>query len=428
LGLTHAFPGEGRTLSVKVTLSQNREIEETGAAYAYTAPAPSDLYQNLVQTMSAPELDLKVDYKTPLPNKAKLSLGYEGVFDWPRLDDQGLDGPSAPLAVVDPTFAQTFTMGRRIQAIYGAYEQTLGRLTIQPGLRLESTSLETDLVSAAERGGQDDVEVYPSLHLDYALTDAAEIKASYGRRTQRPDEAQLDPFLVEASATSFAAGNPDLRPAFTQSYELGFEYRKRAADVQATLFYRDKTDLLTTVTKDLGDEVLLSTWENLGHAHEVGLELVGAYTLWRTLSLNASTDLMRAEAAAANLGVTGVRSAFIASGKITLNWQASPKDDLQLAGDASGRQLTAQGYRGGAVFSDFGWRHQFDARLSLLLTAEDPFGLSRRALVVDTATLIDVEKRKFNPTAVFLGFTYAFGAQASRAGTFAFDTPGHGAQ
>jgi len=426
LGLTHSLPGDGQSVSVKVEVSQNNESFQNRATYAYAVPVQPSLYQDLGQNAAFPQVDVKVDYKTALPNKAKLTLGYEGTFDWQNLDDQGVQGVSAAQAQADVGYAQTFEFNQQINALYATYEQTFGRLTVQPGLRLESTSLTTDLSSGQETGMQRYFEAYPSLHLDYALDANADLKLSYGRRTQRPDETQLDPFRTESNATLYTQGNPDLHPSFTQSYEFGYEYRRTSTDFQATLFYRDKTDVLTTVTQDIGDDVLLSVWENLGYEHDEGLELVGAYAVFKGFSVNASTDLMQAQVSAANLGISGARSAFIASGKATLNWQVTAKDALQLESDASGRQLTAQGYRGGAIFSSLGWRHAFDQRLAAVLTGENPFGLARRTIDIDTPTLVEVDKRKFNDVTVFLGLTYLFGAAPKHADAFNFGSHGPG--
>jgi hypothetical protein len=90
-------------------------------------------------------------------------------------------------------------------------------------------------------------------------------------------------------------------------------------------------------------------------------------------------------------------------------------DFLQLGAQASGRELSAQGYYGGAIFSDFGWRHKFSPRIATVLTAQDPFGLSRRTIATDTTTLVDVQKRKFNYSAVFLNMTFAFGGAPKHA-------------
>lgn len=414
VGLTRTLPGEGHSLSAKLTVSQGHETEQTEAAYTYTAPVQPNLYQDQTRYLTFPELDLQVDYKVTMPNKAKLTLGYEGKFDWQSAIDQGTQGVSVSAAVTNPIFAEHFTFDQQVHAIYATYEQTFGKLTVQPGLRIENATLTTNLESSAEKGRQAYLEAYPSLHLDYALNDDADIKASYGRRVERPDELELDPFRVENSVTLYSAGNPNLKPSITQSWELGYEYRKKTDDFQATLFYRDKSNVFTTVQSDIGGNVLLSTYENLGETRNTGIELVFSRDLLKHLTLNTSADFQHSEVDAGNLGIAGVRTAFISSVQATVNWQLGAKDFFQFGAQASGRQLTAQGYFGGAIFSDLGWRHKFNSKISTSFTAQDPFGLSRRTIETDTPTLIDVQKRKFNYSAAFFNLTYALGGAPKR--------------
>ena len=322
-------------------------------AYAYTLPAQPDLYQDQTRTADFPQLDLKLDYKVTLPNTGKLALGYEGTFDWQSKLSQGLQGVDAEHAAPDPGFAELFRFDQQVHALYATYEQTFGKLTVQPGLRVEDTTLHTDLVSAGEQGRQSYLEAFPSLHLDYALNANSDFRASYGRRIQRPDQGRLDPFRVESSPILFSGGNPDLRPAITQSWELGYEYRKKTTDLQATLFYRDKSDVFTTVQEAIGGNVLLSTWENLGHSRDAGLELVFNREILTHLTLNASAEFRHSEVDASNLGISGSRSAFVSAGRATVNWQLGANDFFQLGAQASGKELTAQGYYGGSVFTDF---------------------------------------------------------------------------
>jgi outer membrane receptor protein involved in Fe transport len=424
LGLTHTLPGEGQSLSIKLSLSQSHIIAQTGAIYAFTTPVKPDLYQDLTTTADFPEVDLKVDYKNTLSNKAKLALGYQGKFDQQSEDGRGLQGATAAQTTTNSVFAQTFRFEQQVEAVYATYDQTFGKLEVQPGLRLETASLTTDLVTTGEEERQNYFEAYPSLHLDYALDDNASIKASYGRRVERPNLFQLDPFRLYSTPTAFSAGNPNLKPAITQSWELGYEYRKKTTDVQATLFYRDKSNVFTTVQTDLGGDVLLSTFANLGHSRNMGLELVFNRDLLSHLTLNASADFQQSEIDAGNLGISGVRRAFISSGRATVNWQVGGDDFLQVGAQASGRELTAQGYYGGAIFSDLGWRHRFSSRVSAVITAQDPFGLSRRTIEINTPTLVEVEKRKFNYSAIFLNLTFALGgAPKSPADNFDFGSP-----
>ncbi len=415
LGITHTLPGDGQSLSLKFSLSQGHGDARNVADYSYTVPVQPGLYQDMTRSFAFPQADVKIDYKATLPNKAKLTLGYEGEFTWQGETNQGVQGVSATRATTDPAFAERFTFHQQVEALYATYEQAFGKLSVQPGLRLEETTLTTDQVSGDETGRQAYFKVYPSLHLDYALDENSDIRASYGRRVQRPGGARLDPFRTEESAILYSAGNPDLKPAITDSWELGYEYRKKTTDLQATLFYRDTSNLFTMVQDDIGGNVLLSTWENAGHSRNAGLELVLNRDLVSHLILNASADFRHSEVDAGNLGIGGERRAFISSGRATLNWQAGANDFLQIGAQAQGRQLTAQGYYGGAIFSDLGWRHRFgSSRFSAVITAQDPFGLSRRTIATDTPTLVDVQKRKFNYSAAFLSLTYALGGAPKR--------------
>ena len=256
-GITRTLPGNASDLSVKLALSQGHESVSNVADYSYTNPVQPLLYQVQTRTSHFPELDLKIDYKTTLPNKARLTLGYEGRFDWQGETEDGVQGVSAATAAEDSSFSERFEFNQQVHALYLTYEQAVGSLTVQPGIRIEDTTLSTNLVSASEVGGQNYFNVFPSLHLDYAFDKNTDIRASYGRRIQRPDEYQLDPFRIESSLTLYTAGNPDLKPSITDSFELGYEYRKSTTDIQATFFYRSKSNVFTTVqTEVVSQEVV----------------------------------------------------------------------------------------------------------------------------------------------------------------------------
>ena len=254
------------------------------------------------------------------------------------------------------------------------------------------------------------------LRPDRHVADQGELRQSHPAARRH----RLDPFRIENTPTLYSAGNPDLRPAITQSLELGYEFHKKKTDLQATLFYRDKSDVFTTVQNDIGGNALLSTWANIGHVRDAGLELALNRDLLRHVTLNASADYRRSEVDAGNLGIGGARAAYIASGHATLNWQIGSNDFLQLGAQASGRELTAQGYYGGSIFTDLGWRRKLGSRLAMVVSAQDPFGLSRRTIATYTPTLVDVQKRKFNYSAAFISLSYALGG-ASKGPADNFD-------
>ena len=419
--LSYTHTAGAQTLTTSLMFSQRHTVQQDVANYAYVAPVQPALYQDLIQTADFPQLDFKTEYTTPVLKTGKLTVGYELRYDWQNVGNQALQGPAETQAAADPGFAQFFTFDQLVHAVYATYEQKIGKLTLQPGLRLEQAEIDTDLVTTGQRSSQRYFEAYPSAHVSYDLSDASQLKASYGRRVLRPGETQLDPFQVYLSPTLLFAGNPHLKPAFTNSFELGYEHQKGTSDFQVTAFLRDKSDLFTTVTQDVGGNVLLATAQNIGHGRDAGVELVVKHDLSRTLSVSGSTDVLHTEIDASNLGGLGRRSGVVASGQLNLNWRATRDDAVQLGGQVQARRLTAQGYVGGAAFANLGWRHTFTDRLAATLTASDPFGLPRRTVATDTPTLTQIDKRKYRDSTVMIGLTYAFGGKGKAASnTFDF--------
>ncbi len=423
-GLARKLPDADHALSVQLTLSQDHVYVSTGAAYAYRAPVQPNLFQDLSQVGDDLSVDLKTEYKAPTPGGGKLTTGYELQADHHRLSALGFVGTSAEDVAPSPALTDVFRVDQQVHALYASLEQTFGELTVQPGLRLEQTVLALDQVTQAISTGQSYFGAYPSLHLAYELDDARQLKASYGRRVQRPGVWSLDPFRREASPTAFQAGNPGLKPEITNAYELGYEYRRKAVDYQATLYYRDKAGLFAQVEQEIAPAVLLTTEENLGRSRDAGIELVAVRDLTRTLSVNLSTNLFWSQVDAANLGILARRSAVLWSGRLSLNWQASKADFVHLSASQGGKRLTAQGYREDLATFNLGWRHTFDTRLAGVVTLQDPFDSYRLRTVVDTPTLRDQQVQTLRIRALFVGLTYAFGVAGKRPPeVFDFSTP-----
>jgi hypothetical protein len=97
---------------------------------------------------------------------------------------------------------------------------------------------------------------------------------------------------------------------------------------------------VTDVVSDLGGGVLLTTRENLATSRNGGLELVANGRLTPKLTYNVSSNVFWNEIDASSLGFTGTRSLTALSGRANLNYQATPKDFLQINAFSSGKRLT----------------------------------------------------------------------------------------
>jgi len=420
LGAVRKLPGPDHELSVQVNTSQDHVKVSTGSVYDYQVPVQPSFYQDLSEGLDDLQLDLKVEYKTPTPGGGKLTTGYEGRIDQDRIGYLGLTGTTRRDATFSDALTDVFKFDQQVHALYATFDQSLGKLTVQPGVRLEETVIELDQATQATRAGQAYFGVYPTLELTYELDDDRQLKAGYSRRVQRPGINSLDPFRREESPTSFSAGNPALKPETTNAVEVGYEYRKKTTDYQATLYYRDKAGLFTQVQQEIAPAVLLTREENLGRGRDAGVEMAATRDLTKTLSVNVSTNVFWSQVDAANLGILDRRSAVLWSGRLSLNFQATKADFIQISASQGGKQLTAQGYRDDLATVNLGWRHTFDKQLAGVVTLQDPFDSYRERTVVDTPSLKDQQVFSLHIRALFIGFTYALGA-AGKPSPPAFD-------
>jgi outer membrane receptor protein involved in Fe transport len=355
---------------------------------------------------------LKVDYSQPLPDEAKLKLGYAWDADDNDYRLIFTRGPGAGPYAVDPTRSNLFKFDQQVHAAYVTYERPLGELTALAGLRAEATQIDLEQATQGLEASNDYMRLYPSLHLSYKLSDVQQLRTSYSRRVQRPQAQDYNPFRVYFNPTNQFEGNPRLKPQVTDSFEAGYQYRKQGTILLATGYYRRTRDSVNDVFRDLGGGVILQTKENIGRSQSAGLELVANGRLPGKITYNISGNLLWSEIDARDLGFgSGVRSAYTASGRASLTWDATDKDRIQLHGFMNGKQLLSQGYRKPQGGLNLGYRHKFNDQFAGTLTVQDVLGTLGFASVIDTPLYRERNRGDANNRAVFLGVTYTFGGR-----------------
>ncbi|PZQ59055.1 MAG: TonB-dependent receptor [Phenylobacterium zucineum] len=416
----HTF-GDDHTLDVDVS----RERSENGYYRDFQnvnqIPAGPDLVERFRFDQLAWKTTARVEYARPMDGGVKLKLGYSLDADDQDFDNRGFNGTTSANLTPVAALTNLYKFDQQVHAFYGTYERPFGKLTALAGLRLEAVNIDIDNVTQALRAKNDDVSLYPSLHLNYQLTEAQKLTASYSKRIQRPQPQDYNPFRSYRDQQNFQAGNPDLEPQQTQSFELGYQYRKDGAIYQATFFYRDISNAVNDVTRDLGNGVFLLTKENIGESRSAGIELVANGRLLQGLTYNVSGNVNWTEIDGTGLGFgSSKRDAITATGRANLSWQATSKDFVQLNGFLNGKRLTPQGYMQPMGGVNLGYRRKVSDQLSLTVTATDIFDTIKFKRVIETPTLRDVERYRPINRGVFMGFTYTFGGGKARDPGFDF--------
>jgi outer membrane receptor protein involved in Fe transport len=417
--------GDDHEFTASATEEWQTDHRQRPALAHFTVPALPDAFDETKVHNTFWRTEAKASYSTPLPGDAKLKLGYEYDEDDNDYGNSGSRGPSAALASPDLTLTNLFNFDQKIHSLWTTYEKPVGKLTVLAGLRLESVRIDLDQITQNVQAKNDYDRAYPSLHLAYKLTDAQQLTASASRRVQRPQPYDFNPFLQYLDPQNFRQGNPGLKPQQTDSYELGYQYRRNGTILLATLYYRDGKDAVNDLTQDLANGVFLTTRANIGSFRNAGLELVANGRLPHRLSYNVSSNLLWNEIDAAGLGFGARdRSAYSLSGRASLSWQATPKDFIQVSGFMNGRRLTPQGYGRPFGMLNLGYRRKLDDQLSFVMTVQDAAKTFHDYRVIDTPTLKDVVRVHGNFRGVFVGFSYTFGGGKAKDQGFDFGQGG----
>ncbi len=186
--------------------------------------------------------------------------------------DYGLDfGPAAP-AGQGKAFG--LTAGLRAE-----HTRALGVLEVYSG------------AAAAVPVDRSYLNLFPSAGLTWAAAEKHQFALSYGRRINRPDYSNLNPFLSFSNLVTFEQGNPSLRPEIANNLELTHTF----ADRYTTSLGYARTDaqitqLVRPSTSDPRASYL--TFDNLGHQDVVSLTvgIPAEVTDWWELYANATAS------------------------------------------------------------------------------------------------------------------------------------------
>ena len=399
------------TLSLSAHRSLVRERERYAYLNAGLAPATAPTRDRLRLSIDLVTTELSADYALPLPHDQTLKLGLNFEDDNNQFDNFGdTADPVTGLAASDPTITNHFRYRQDISAAYADYRRTLGRWTLQTGLRLEETDTKARLLTGQITNSGGYVRAYPSLHLDRELTDQSKLSISVARRVNRPNAEALNPFSDHQDVHNLRAGNPKLLPQDTIALEAGYNFETRALSYGVTGYYRFTRDAFTTITTVVSDGVLLTTGANLPKSRSGGAEFTANGKITQSLSFKLNGNLFTNEIDATPIGGVGLRSSTGLNLKASLDYRPTKLDAAQVSFSRSDRRLTAQGSVGPVNILNLGYRRQMTPSLALVTTCSDAFNGQNTHRRLQTPVLSDDYQRLQRGRILYVGLTYAFGA------------------
>lgn len=230
----------------------------------------------------------KTDYTLPVSVHVKLETGakYSSVSSDNTANYYYLLGD-----MLTPDYGKTnhFLYNEQIDAAYLSLSRDGRRLSIQGGLRLESTGSKGHQLGNPQRADsaftRRYTDLFPTGFVLYNLDSAGRnnLRLSYGRRINRPSYQDMNPFVFLINRFTYLAGNPYLKPQYSDNLELAWSFKRL---LTTTLFYNYTRDVQQEIIQTAG-EVFISEPGNIGHRTNLGVSVnVNAHPIkfWTTNS------------------------------------------------------------------------------------------------------------------------------------------------
>ena len=222
--------------------------------------------QELTETQEdQTEYLLQADYVRPIGEESQFEAGYRGNFENEVTDyvlrQERVNGEF----VVNANQTNVFDYTENVHAWYTQYGTKLGDFSFLLGLRAEHTQLKGDIDSQlTEEELQEEFSfpidtqfdnkyfgLFPTVNVIYEIGEEENITLGYNRRINRPRGWYINPFPSRSSRNNVFQGNPNLQPAYSNAFDLGYLKRWEKFTLTSSVYYQRETDAFQRVQEEV---------------------------------------------------------------------------------------------------------------------------------------------------------------------------------
>ena len=295
------FNRKGMELTSDLFFTQRLNNSESRFVQDFSYPDTAPNYYQRTNTLGNNRTaTAQVDFVTPVGNGGRIETGYKFSYRSIGQDYSLFKGGNPAALTEDMSQSNNFIFSEYLNAAYLIYSNTFwDKLKIQVGLRGEWASTVSKLVigDSAQIFKPNYPGIFPTIHIQYEFNPQHSVQISYSRRVTRPSIWQLNPFLDYSDKQNLRQGNPNLRPEYVNSIELGYLMNIKKSSLSVTAFYRYRTNIISRYTESLRDtadlEYTLTSYQNLDKGHNFGIELIYSQRFWKFWKVTLSGTFYR---------------------------------------------------------------------------------------------------------------------------------------
>jgi outer membrane receptor protein involved in Fe transport len=235
-----------------------------------------------------------INYVHPLNEKMKLETGFQGTYR--KMDnDFHLENfnYSQNEYINDTNSSNQFIYNENINAVYGTLSKEWQTISMQLGLRLEQSFTTAEQITQTQSFENNYFSFYPTIHISKKLPHKQEMQLSYSRRVNRPRIWDLNPFKDYSNPLVINYGNPELKPEYINSFELGHSKYWNKTSFYTSVYYRQINDVIKRISYLGNDGINYMTNENLSKGTSYGVDLILEQEIAKWWRINANFSYFR---------------------------------------------------------------------------------------------------------------------------------------
>jgi len=384
--------------------------------------------ENINQKETQDEFLFQADYVLPFGEDSQFEAGYRGSFE-NEITDYVIrqESENTGELVLNENLTNVFDYTENVQALYTQYGTRFGDFSFLLGLRLENTNLKGEIDSELteaelreEFGFAIDTNfdnnylgLFPTVNIIYELAEQENITIGYNRRINRPRGWFINPFPSRSSTNNVFQGNPNLQPAFSNAFDLGYLKRWEKLTLTSSVYYQNETDSFERIEQNIaGTNVIRTIPVNLSSNQRIGAELGLLYNPAKWLRLNGSFNFFQFNTEGEFDGVdysTENNSYFARlSSKVSLPAAIDWQTNLFYRGAAEG----VQGTQEGILSIDLALSKElFNENATLSFNVRDLLNSRKRESFTSTTTYDRFSEFQWRQRSFNIAFVYRFNQQ-----------------
>lgn len=409
------YDSHDHQLQASAYFSSQREVEKEQDDVIETdelfIPLVSERGQSRSRTeQPEKELRLELDYTRPL-GPGKFETGLQSRWDETEADY--IFENYQPLGrewLRDEAISNSLYYLDALQSAYAIYSGPLGRFEYQVGLRAEYDNRRLEQKTTDEVFKYENIHLFPSVYFLRKLNESHQVQVTYTRRIERPRTRDLNPFREFRGSNNVFYGNPELKPEFTNAFELNYQYKFEAGFVSLETYYRATNDKITRINGIdtlSGRQVFTFTSINADRDYALGMELMTNLDLTKWWQLNLTGNVFRYQLNGEVEGneVTSVSTTWRTN--LNTTFRINKNTRFQVTTIYNGPSNTLQGKREGFFMTNLALRKEMLKRqLTVSLSARDVFASGKFAFESEGSTFYTFNRFKREAPVITLNLTF----------------------